>query len=292
MESVAFELLQKPAGTLELLMHLHRHGKAAPVAVMSDTGMSRDAFYNAKERLRSLGFLYEDRETGYPKYVYVGLTRAGEEVAKALVPAGDLLSGTATALEAELEGLERANDATSLARRVEILALLADRDTALGRWDAAEGSARRLVEVARLAKDDRGEAAGRLALSRVLQKRDRHDAAADELGEARRAAEAAHAPALGSEVEYLLGSNLERQGRWTEALERFAASAEKAREAEDAVPAARARQATARVLARRGRLAESLAILREVAAELESLGARAEDDLPRVYVAWAARRTR
>ncbi len=102
-ESVSFELLQKPVSVIDILVYLYRHGKSAPVDILGETGMNHNTFYAAKERLMSLGFLYEDRLSGWPRYHYVGLTRAGEEVARALAPAGDLLSATVTALEGFLK---------------------------------------------------------------------------------------------------------------------------------------------------------------------------------------------
>lgn len=280
---MTFELLQKPVGTLDLLLYLLAHGKTAVSTILSDTGMNRESFYGAADRLRGLGFAYEDKQTGYPTYVYWGLTRAGEAFARTLGPAVDMLSVTASALERELAALDEANEAGTLPRRTEILDLLADREFSLGRWDTAEANARRLVELSGSMNDLPRQVRGRLALGRVYQKRDRHDDARRELDESLRLATGAGRDDLAAEAGYLIGSDLERQGRWQEALERFGASASQAGRGDDPLGAAQARQATARILAKRGRYHEALGVLQEVAAELEGL--RAEDDLPRVYVA-------
>ncbi len=125
---MSFELLQKPVGTLDLLLYLLRHGKTAVTTILSDTGMNKATFYDAAERLRSLGFAYEDKQTGYPTYVYWGLTRAGEGLARTLGPAAELISATTAALERELTDLEAAGDPATAPRRLEILTLVVDRD--------------------------------------------------------------------------------------------------------------------------------------------------------------------
>src|SRR3989442_3339767 len=143
--SLTFELLKKPVGTLDLLLHLLREGKASVTAILSATGMNKETFYSAADRLKTIGFAYEDRKTGYPTYVYWGLTRVGEAFARSLGPAADMISGTAAALEQELAALDETNEPATLPRRTEILDLLTDREFSLGRWDPAEATARRLV---------------------------------------------------------------------------------------------------------------------------------------------------
>ncbi len=280
---VAFELLQKPVGTLDLLLYLSRKGKSSVVQIISETGLSRGTFYSAAERLRSMGFAYEDPQTGYPSYTYWGLTRDGEAVARALAPAADLVSSTASSMERELARLEEANDPATAGRRLELLDLLADREYEVGQWDRAQAASERLIVVARQAKDVRREIRGHLAIGNILQKRDRHEDARRELDEALRLALEAKEEGLASEAEYLIACDLERIGKWAEASERFASSGAHGEAAGDPLQAARARQAAGRILHKRTRYEEALAVFLDVAAELERLGA--EDDLPRVYIA-------
>ncbi len=280
---MSLDLLLRPVGTLDLLLYLFRHGKTGVSTILSDTGRNHDTLYASANRLRDLGFAYEDKQTGYPTYVYWGLTREGEAMARALGPVADLLAATTVSMESELERLDTANDPATIPRRLEILEVLADRDFSLGRWEAAEAKARRLVDLAHAAQDARREVQGRLGLGRILQKRDSHEEASRELGEALRLASSSGAEGLASEAEYLIGADLERQGLWSDALGRFESAAGRAARAQDLLRGARARQATARILARRGRYEESLALLRDIAAEYERLAE--DDELPRVYVA-------
>lgn len=66
---MVFELVQKPVGTLDLLLYLHRHGRTRVSTILSETGMNRETHYNASDRLQYLGFAYEQTETGFPVHV-------------------------------------------------------------------------------------------------------------------------------------------------------------------------------------------------------------------------------
>src|SRR5437867_2893235 len=115
-----------------------------------------------------------------------------------------------------------------------------------------------LVLLAQTARDSSREIRGRLGLGRVLQKRDRHEESRRELDQALQLATADHVEEAAAEAEYLIASDLERRGLWVEALERFGSAANRAAQAGAPLEAARARQATARILARRGRYQEAL----------------------------------
>ncbi len=279
---VPFDLVEKPVGTLDLLLHLLRHGTSNVEAILAGTGMNRDTYQRAKARLLSLGFAYEEQQADNLAYRYLGLTAAGEAFARAIAPAGDLLAATAAALEAELAHLEAADEPATVRRRLDLLEIVADREFALGRWDSAADRATRLTGLGHGSGDRRREASGRLLLGKVLQKRDRHEEAVKVLEGAFELADAAGADDLAGEAEYLIGSALERQGRWDAAAERYASAGRRAERTQDAVRRALARQGSARILARQGRLEESLDLLRDAIRDLESV--RAEDELPRAYV--------
>ena len=279
---VTFEDLQRPAGTLDVLLYLFRHQKAPASEILSDTGIAKETFYRIVERLKSYAYVFEEEQVGFPTYVYFRLTKAGEAVAEPLAAAADRANEAAVSLDAELAELERAGDPSTVPRRLAILDLLVEADYSRGKWDAVLARGARLAELARAAGDGRREIQGLLAVGRILQKRGRHDEAVRQLSEALRLAEATGADDLASDAEYLLGADLERRSLWTEALARFASAGEHAGRARDAIRAAAPRQATARIAARQGRFEDSLAILQEVAADLERAGA--DEELPRVYV--------
>src|SRR3989304_5380932 len=96
---MAFEFLEKPVGTLDLLLFLMRNGPTKVADIVERAGLNRGTYYRAESRLVTMGLAYEAEETGFPVHVYVGLTREGEAIARALVPAAGLLTGAGSAPE-------------------------------------------------------------------------------------------------------------------------------------------------------------------------------------------------
>jgi len=278
---VSFDLVEKPVGTLDLLVYLLRHGTANVEAILAGTGMNRDTYQRAKARLLSLGFTFEEQQADNLAFRYLGLTRQGEAFARALAPAVELLASTARSLEAELDRLEADDQPSTARRRLELLDLVADREYSLGLWDSAFDRATRLAALAHGSEDTAREARGRVMLGRILQKRDRPEEAVGVLSEALRLADASRAYDAGADAEYLLGAASERRGDWVRALERFDAASDRAERFGDPLRLATTQQGKARLLARQGRAAEAHAILREVVATLEA--ARADEELPRAY---------
>jgi len=247
--------------------------------MLKETGIGRETFYSALERLMSLGFIYKEEVGGFPPHVYYALTLQGERLAQALVPIAEILSGTTVSLKAELDHLEADKSESALARRLELLRVLSSSECDSGRWDDAERHATQLAELAGVSRDIRLEASAHLTLGRLLQKRDRHDEAERHLVLGLKGAEASQAWDAVSDANYLLGSDLERQGRWADAAERFTASGVAAGRIDDTLRGTRAREAHARLLSRRGRHEEALTVFREVVAVYERL--HAVDELPR-----------
>lgn len=278
---MTFDVVQKPVGTLDFLLLLRRRGPQNMTAVLTETGVARDTFYEAVERLKALGFVYEEERAGFPQRKFYGLTRAGETFADRLGPAAEFLATTAISLETELSRLDEANEPSSTPRRLEILDVIGAREFALGRWQSAEVAGRRLVDLAASTNDTVRLARGRLLLGKILQKRDLHDEGIRELEEARRLAESGAAWEVAAEADYLIGSDLERRGRWPESLVRFGSVATHAARGESPLWAARSRLGRARVLSRQGQHSDALFLFMEGISEFQRL--RAEDDLPRAY---------
>jgi len=194
---VAFGLVEKPVGTLDLLVYLLRHGRTSMNTIQADTGMGKETFYRAVDRLKSLGFVYQEEETGFPTHVYLGLTRTGESVARALLPVADLLASTARSLAEELDSLEEANQPITKLRRIELLGTIAEQEFSSGRWGPTREKAARLIELAHETKEVRSEALGRIMLGRILQKQDAHEEAFRELESAGRLARDARLEIIG-----------------------------------------------------------------------------------------------
>lgn len=279
---MAFGSVLRTTAAQDVLLYLLRHGETPVTKVQADLSVSNDRYYGALATLDDLGYVSRDERTGRPTYVYLGLTSEGERFARTLVPLAEALETTAGALAAEYDRLALEGDPGTMPRQVAILRLLAERESARGRWESAVEHASRLARVARDAGDPGLEAEAHLVLGRIAQRRDAHEEAVRTLSEALRLADAVGASRVACEAECLIGSSLLRQGRGTEALERFGAVASRAERSGDDLWRARAGEATGRVYVRQGRSADAIPLLEQAAAAYERL--RAEEDLPRTYV--------
>ncbi len=278
---MAFGVLEKPVGTLDLLVFLLRNGRTSINEILAETGMSRDTFYGAVNRPTTLNLAYRDEQAGFPPYVYLGLTKSGEDLARALLPGADMLASTSVALESELARLERENNPKSIPRRLEILDLTSSKELCLGKWDSAQKKASRLMSLAKVAHFTEFEIKGRLTVGRVLRKRAKYEDAMRELADGTRLADEHGAAGIAAEFEYEIGMIFEDQSKWNEAAEHFRIAGENAARTNATLIAARIRSATARLMAKQGKFEESLHINEELVPELERLGA--DDDLPRIY---------
>ena len=279
---MAFGSVLRTIAAPDILLYLLQHGQTPVTKVQEDLGVSNDRFYAALNTLHDQGFVSRDERVGRPTYVYLGLTVKGERLARMMAPAAEVLEATASALRVEYERLEREANPETAARRVEVLRLLTEQESARGEWDNAVEDASRLLGLARDAGDRGTQAEAHLVLGRIAQRRDAHEEAFRTLRAALRLADAEGAPRVACEAEYLIGSTLLRQGQGTEALGRFAAMASRAERSGDELWRARAAEATGRVHARQGRLADAIPLFEQAAAAFERLGA--DEDLPRAYV--------
>ncbi len=273
-----------------MLIYLYRHGKTSVNSILAQTGMSKDTFYNAVNRLVTLNFAYKDSQTGFPTYVYLGLTKAGEDVARVLLPGADILSSTSAALETELAKLERENDPKSVPRRLEILDLVSSREFCLGMWENSEKRATRLASLAKETHHTDFEIKGMLTLGRIFSKRGKHEDALLELNKTIQLADKFGADEIVAEAEYTIGTIFENQSKWDKAEEHFKIAGERANRANATITSSRVKSATARLLALQGKFEESLKINLELVAELERLGA--DDELPRIYTSIASSQKR
>lgn len=276
---MAFELLAKPVGTADLLLFLYSRGPKGVSAILAETGMNNEKFYNAAERLKSLGLAYDYEEAG-ATHKFLMLTIEGENMAGNLAPTAAALAATVVSLEHELRRLNPADPRASVRQR-EILGILTDKEYEAGRWEASRTFANRLVEVARERGDRVGEIHARLALGRIAQRQDRHEDAIRELEAVVRSAEEIGVVLPVLESRYLIGSNLERRGRFDDARAAYESAWGSASRANNPLWAALARLGVARILGRQGCLQESLSLHLAVVGELEAL--EAVDDLPRAY---------
>jgi len=266
---------------MRLLFYLRESGPTNASVALENFGPSRDGFYNAVERLRSLGYLYADRQPAFPARVLYALTEKGEEVADRLRPLADLLKETRLSMESELASLDRDDKPETMARRIELLGLLADESFHGGEWDSAISHATRQLDLARQSGDSFNEIVALLTLGRLRQKRDEGDAADGHLKSAHDLAVRTDRFAFASDSSLLRGALTERRGELESAGTLYDEALHLAQIANDETRMSLAQLARGRLLGRRGRLDESYAILTEVVTTLERL--RETEELPRAY---------
>ena len=76
--------LEKPTGTLKILVHLNKHEKATITSLIKDADLSQKTAYSALDRLQSKGLIYQKETNSFPLCKYYLLTDRGCEVAKHL----------------------------------------------------------------------------------------------------------------------------------------------------------------------------------------------------------------
>ena len=77
--------IQKPAGSLEILVHLHRNKKATITQLINNAGLNQRSTYSALDKLREHGLIHQETSNGgFPLHKYYGLTDKGKPVARGL----------------------------------------------------------------------------------------------------------------------------------------------------------------------------------------------------------------
>ena len=83
--------LQKPVGSLEILVHLHRNKKATITQLITQAGLNQRTTYSALEKLLEQQLINHEVSDGFPSCKYYGLTDRGKPVAKHLDTVDKLL---------------------------------------------------------------------------------------------------------------------------------------------------------------------------------------------------------
>ena len=76
--------LEKPVGTLKILVHLKKHEKATITGLIKDANLSQKTAYSALNRLQNNGLIYQTETNSFPLCKYYLLTDKGCEIAKHL----------------------------------------------------------------------------------------------------------------------------------------------------------------------------------------------------------------
>ena len=86
--------LQKPVGSLEILVHLHRNKKATITQLITQAGMNQRTTYSALDKLLEQQLISIEMSAGFPVHKYYGLTEKGKPIARHLNTVDKLLIQT------------------------------------------------------------------------------------------------------------------------------------------------------------------------------------------------------
>ena len=77
-------LLEKPVGTMKILVHIHRNEKTTITGLLKNEQLNQRTTYSALEKLQERGLIFQEESLGFPLCKYYFLTDKGKEVAKKL----------------------------------------------------------------------------------------------------------------------------------------------------------------------------------------------------------------
>ena len=83
--------IQKPVGSLEILVHLHRNEKATISDLIAKAGLNQRTAYSALGKLRKQNLICYEVSDGFPVYKYYELTKKGKAIADHLAEVDKLL---------------------------------------------------------------------------------------------------------------------------------------------------------------------------------------------------------
>jgi len=84
--------IQKPVGSLEILVHLNRNKKATITDLITKAGQNQRTAYSALSRLLEQDLIARNEGNGFPVYKYYELTKKGKTVANHLDTVDKILS--------------------------------------------------------------------------------------------------------------------------------------------------------------------------------------------------------
>ena len=78
------EILEKPVGTMKILIYLHQNEKTTITGLLKNQHLNQRTTYSALEKLQEKDLVQQKEDTGFPKSKYYFLTNKGKTVAERL----------------------------------------------------------------------------------------------------------------------------------------------------------------------------------------------------------------
>ena len=83
-------VLEKPVGTMKILVHLHQNEKATITRLLKSEQLNQRTTYSALEKLQDEGLIFQKESMGFPLCKYYFLTDKGKQIAEQL----EIVAGT------------------------------------------------------------------------------------------------------------------------------------------------------------------------------------------------------
>src|SRR3990172_3604468 len=279
------ELLERPTGTLSVLVRIAEPGEHTVTSLVKDLGFSTGLVYSALERLKDLGFITERRDVVRQSLFY-SLTAPGEEAAGTVQPLEGLIRKTVLGTERRLEALTTAGEVGSL-EGIALLLSIAQTADIQGRWDRAIETAQMAADYADESGDPVSGARAHLLLGDTLRRRGQ-PRARQHLKTAFRFAVDAERPDLAAQALVGEGALLEAQGEHETVWALYSEAADYASKTNNPQTAALALLGLGRVLARRGEFVEAVDQIQRAISILSRGGSEALGDLTKAYISMGA----
>jgi len=279
-------LLQRPFGTLDLLVYLQKEGIRSISAIIRDVRFSPPSAYAAIHRLLELGFIFERTQRGVENRVVFGVTAKGEKVARALGPIQTEVEETLAGYLGRVDDSET-RDISETPEAIQLRLSLADVAFLRGDWKTALTTAKQAARLAKAAREQRLLGRSYLAMGKVLQKRDELEAP-KVLESAFHTAMQAGDPATAAEAQYLRGCLRERHGEYETSQGLYQEASDLARKGQDQILLGKAQLGFSRILWRAGEDRKAIRICEDAARIFESAGEEGMSELPGAYVAMGA----
>ena len=83
--------IEKPVGSLKILVHLNRNEKATVTDLIKDAGLNQRTTYSALSNLQNQKLVSQNVAEGFPLYKYYKLTKKGRQIAEHLEEVDSIL---------------------------------------------------------------------------------------------------------------------------------------------------------------------------------------------------------
>jgi tetratricopeptide (TPR) repeat protein len=233
--------------------------------------------YMATRKLKALNLVFEKSKRGFPKKVYLSLTREGSRVAESLSQVDDIVGETIEGNKKRLEMLRRRKKTRTTKQEMNvILCRLGELSFAMGRWGEALDYSKECDSLSKNLGDLQNEAKSNWILAEIYRSRGEIQTA---IGYLQRSSELfAELDDTGnlSNIQYSFGAMSEREGDFEKALSHYEKSRDHAEEAQHEISLGKAVIGMGRILGRRGQYEESYRELEKAVRILEKSDALEE----------------